>query len=190
MIKLQAGDIFCVAPPVGKEFFVARSIAAISARHELDGACQASHAGIITNADGDTFEALSRCYMRQYNVLQTYAGCRLLIARHIDMTPAAFEKGFSAVSHLEGRAYPFWRLALFARSPLLAKWIHFKKGVCSENTFQVLSACNLRRFLSGGLINYWWGVAPAHVEDAARGWDVFDVIHDTFNLEEDCHVRF
>jgi hypothetical protein len=176
---LKPGDIFAVAPPEGHENFASKAISSITTKYEVDGVARASHAGIIIDGKGTTFEAVEPRYCMQ-NIWNAYRGCRLIIGRHIDMTPERFEAGWSAVRVLQGISYPEWRLLLFARAVWAARKFHHVREVCSENTFHFLSAAGCRKNLYGDPINYWWGVYPAYVHDFIKDTDVVDVIYDSF----------
>jgi len=176
---LRAGDIFTVAPPKGQSNFSSDAIVGITTKYEVDGVAQASHAGIIIDNNGTTFEAVEPRYTHQ-NIWRAYGDCRLLIGRHIDMTPEKALIGYNAVKHLEGMSYPEWRLLLFLKAPWLARKIHFTREVCSENVFHAWAAAGMRRNLCGRMLDFWWGVYPAYTEDAIRDWDTIDVIYDSF----------
>jgi hypothetical protein len=133
----------------------------------VDGKAKYGHTGIITNPKGDTFEAVET-YSR-HNIFERYAGCDILIGRHVGMTPGAHERGMAAISHMEGRTYPWFRLAVYL-VPYLPKYIHFGKPVCSELAFLYGMKAGLKD------IDYFWGVSPDYVADAIHRWDVFDVI--------------
>jgi hypothetical protein len=176
---LKSGDIFAVAPPVGKENFASKAIVSITTKYEVDGKARASHAGIIIDDKGTTFEAIEPRYAMQ-NIWNAYRGCRVIIGRHIDMTPERFDAGWSAVSPLQGLSYPEWRLFLFMRAVWAARKFHHVREVCSENTFHFLSAAGCRKNLCGDPIDYWWGVYPAYVHDAIKDWDTIDLVYDSF----------
>ena len=176
---LKAGDIFVVAPPKGHENFASNAIVGITTKYEVDGVAISSHAGIIIDGNGTTFEAIWPRYSQQ-NIWDAYRGCRVLIGRHIDMTPDMAQKGYNAVKHLAGMRYPAWRLALFAKAPWVARKWHWKRPTCGEMQFWHLSAAGCRKNLSGDMINYWWGVYPAYCRDFIRDTDVVDVIYDSF----------
>jgi hypothetical protein len=162
---LKAGNIFCVAP--GHAGTIQSGIDYFSELADPDGQCEYVHTGIITDDKGGTFEALASGYCRQ-NLLSAYRGCKVLIGRHVDMCDSLHAKGMDAIKGLEGRAYPLWRLFLFAKHPVWPRRIHFKKGVCSEISFQHHCVGGCRE------INFYWGVAPWYIADAIRRWRIFN----------------
>jgi hypothetical protein len=176
---LKAGDIFAVAPPEGQGNFASNAIVGITTKYEVDGKARASHAGIVIDERGTTFEAIQPRYCMQ-NIWNAYSGCRLIIGRHIDMSPERFQIGWDAVRVLQGMSYPEWRLLLFARAVWAARRFHQVREVCSENVFHFLSAAGCRKNLCDDPIDFWWGVYPAYIEDAIRDWHTFEIIYDSF----------
>jgi len=187
MVDLKAGDIFVVAPPKGHENFASKLIVSISTLHDVDGRVQASHAGIILDDKGTTFEAIEPRYCQQ-NIWEAYAGCQILIGRHKDMSPYRAQEGWQAVSYLEGMSYPEWRLPLFRWGSYWARTIHAPmdmqpRMVCSEKVMRYLAAGGCRKNENYGPIDYWFGVDPAYVENAINGWRLIDVVLNTFKKE-------
>ena len=164
MIEFRPGDIFCTADPRP----IGRAINACERFWEVDGRAEYSHAGILLDADGTTFEALWRVQRQQLSVC--YAHKRLLVGRHCGMTPKRFERAWAKAQRREGRRYPLWRLGLHLVPPL-AKYIGCGGWmVCSE-----LAAWFL---CEAGLMDHCMGVTPGYLADAIKRWDDFDVVYE------------
>ena len=150
-IGLQAGDVFAVDTGT----FFGNLINAVQTFWAVDNRSEYKHAGIVASQDGRTFEALARI---RYADLRDYAGRKVLIARHVHMSPELFALGFNEVRHLDGAVYPFPRL--FLHLVKLAKYIHWRYPVCSEL---------VGKFECGaGLRENWWGLMPDNLADQWR----------------------
>lgn len=160
-IKVQRGDCFCSSNPSKVLGFMIKSVEKIRAH---DFHADMSHSGIILDKKGTTFECLWT--VKSQNLFKAYKGCKILIARHNDMTPDRMMKGFEAIQKHNGQRYPIWRLIthLFRFS----KFIHWERVVCSELVAKFLYHCGLRH-------RYSWGTNPDTLADEFRehkGWTV------------------
>ncbi len=167
MIELKPGDIFASKNPQN----LGKLITFITGLKARDKKAVYSHTGIIQDAAGKTLEAVMR--IAEQNIFQDYKGDKVLIARWIGMTPAAYQKGFDAVKGQIGRPYPFQRLLWQLIG--VAKWVHIlKTPVCSELTEMFL--CNAgANTMSGG---NFWGLNPDDLVDEWRISKHFDVIYE------------
>lgn len=141
-VELKAGDLFCTANPMA----LGRAINFMQAAAAYDGQSIYSHSGIITDADGTTFEALWK--LERNNLFDSYSGKQVVIARFVGsprdgirgMDGIVFKAAFSRLylEH-EKQWYPGWRL-FFHVIPSLAKLLSFKGHyvVCSELTAKFL----------------------------------------------------
>jgi hypothetical protein len=157
---LQAGDIFLTRNPM----WLGRAICAAEAFWAKDGKAVYSHAGIIVDPAGTTFEAQWTVCKR--NVWTEFEGDRLLIARHKQMIPALFEEAFAKIAHYEGGWYPIHRLPMHLFPPLARLSVGF--AVCSELTAEFL--------FYAGLMEYWKGVNPDDLHDLVRHWQDWSVV--------------
>lgn len=162
---LKTGDFFVVK----HGGFTPDGIVWFSKLMSKDNDASYCHAGIITDDDGGTFEALWPRYTRQ-NFYAAYNGYEVLVGRHIDMTPERFSIGFQAVQKWEGKLYPFLRFGVFML-PYLAKYIHTGRPVCSECNWLIAETAGLKD------MTYPWGRTPDDMADAINRWDVMDVIY-------------
>ena len=144
----QLGDYFVVHP----RGFLADIIQFIQCIYSRDHHSQYTHAGIIIDIDGKSFEALARI---KRNHIDNYTGRPILIVRDKFMTLEDFEDGFTEIRKMEGWIYPFQRLILHLLG--LAKYIHWEFAVCSELVakFQWANGWRCR----------WWGVTPDNLAD-------------------------
>jgi len=144
----QPGDYFVVHP----RGFLAEFIQFIQHLYSKDHESQYTHAGIIIDSDGATFEALGRT---KRNHIDHYTGRPIMIVRDKLMTPRDFEISFAEISKMEGWIYPFFRLFLHLFG--LARYIHWEFAVCSELVakFQWTLGWRCR----------WWGVTPDNLAD-------------------------
>lgn len=158
-IRLKPGDVFVTKG----DTFISKSICGVTRFWSTDNEAKYNHSGFIMDPDGTTFEALWKIGRAR---LQDRAGAPVLIARHRDMTPEKYQYGWNSVKDLEGAVYPVLRIPLHFFH--LAKYVHWKFTVCSEN---------VAKFLNGaGLWRYYWGVTP---DDLADVWEIskyYDVI--------------
>lgn len=123
-----------------------------------------SHAGIIINPDGTTYESL--WHVKSQNLFEAYKGAKVLIARHDSMDMARFLKGYKLVrDEHDGDFYPFYRL-IFHLVPPLAK-LSIGRVVCSELVAKFLYSLKL--------FPYYNGCNPDNLHDHikwARGWSI------------------
>lgn len=128
-----------------------------------DGKAEFGHAGTIIKSSGTTFEALSK-YKHQ-NIFEAYKGQKVLIGRHVDMTPAKAKKGYDSVKWKLGKRYPWWRIVALGIG--VAKWMNITKlGDCSETMYEQL-------YNSGVSDQNWNGKTPDNGADMVRdfkGW--------------------
>ncbi len=160
---LKPGDYFCVRT----DSWIAGAILAVQRIKALDREARYNHAGIVVSADGTTFESLRR--IGHYDI-NRYAGCDILVARHRDMTPNVFLKGYREVKKWDGTVYPAWRLVLHALG--LAKFLHaIDIPVCSE---LVVEHCR-----HAGLCDYpGYGWNPDHLADKFRNYRCYDTVYE------------
>lgn len=164
MPDLRVGDIFCTSNPM----WLGRAIRFIERTNDIDGEATYSHAGVIMDYRGKTFEALWT--NKKQDLFQAYAGKQILIGRHERMNASAAEKGWDNVKDLEGNWYAGHRLFLHLIPPL-AKWLAMGKwAVCSELTAKYL--------VGAGLLNFWPGVNPDYLADMIRRWKEWHIVYE------------
>ena len=163
--ELKPGDIFCTVNPMA----LGTIIRFVQRFNSVDNSAIQSHAGIILDSKGTTYEAVWA--VREQNLFLEYIGKHVLVGRHRGMDQYRFELGLKRLKadHNGGR-YPLFRLPLLGLLPRLSKYIYWGRPVCSELAFKFLYYCNL--------LGYWKGVTPDYVADAIKNWDDFDVIFD------------
>ena len=127
-----------------------------------------SHAGIILNEHGDTFESLWK--IRRAS-LAAYEGDQVIIGQ-IGTVPGLHIN--DAIRYLirmhNGQIYPFWRLPMAMLKPL-SKYIAFANHpMCSELTAKYLKLAGVPG------IGLWSGKTPDDIADMIRKWDAFEVI--------------
>lgn len=162
---LKPGDIFCTS--FGGTF-LAKAILRAERRQSKDKQAELSHAGIIIDRSGITYEALAR-YSNQ-DLWKTYGkkNCKLLIGRHKLMTAEKFMYGYGQILDVYGsKKYPWWRLLLFKAG--LADNISVGPAVCSELAMRFL--------VEIGLKNKWQGWNPDDVADMIVRDRMFDIIY-------------
>ena len=164
-LKLEKGMIFCSRNPM----LLGRAINFVQKAWAKDDQSEYSHSGIIVKGgnieDCISFEALWTNH--QQNFYKAYQGKKVLIGRHIEMTPERFQKGWNGIRKHEGKWYAGHRLPLFF-IPFLAKYANFGLGVCSELTAKFL--------FKAELLDYWTGVNPDDVADIIHRWRAFEVV--------------
>jgi hypothetical protein len=159
---LQAGDEFVVKGNANISYLIR-----IAGRFwATDGECTYTHAGIITDEKGNTFESLSR--IDHYN-LEQYRGCQILIVRHKEMTRNKDFDGWKAIKHLDGKVYPYWRLGLHLLH--LARFLN-RSGipVCSELVGMFENGAGLRKI--------FWGLTPDNLADEWKISKYYDIIYE------------
>lgn len=171
MIQLKPGDIFCTANPMA----LGRAINFFQKVWATDNDSEYSHAGIIINPQGDTFESL---WTVRFSNLSKYIGKHVLIGRPVNLEVSDIKYGLrNVIMDHKGQIYPVWRLPL-AIVPPLAKYISSGRfPVCSELVAKYLK-------LAGVLgIGRWQGKNPDNIADMIKRWDAFEVVHETKNFE-------
>jgi hypothetical protein len=125
-----------------------------------------THTGIVLDSAGTTLEALWR--VKQQNLWEAYRGERVLIVRNLAMTQEIFCAGKDAVSPYIGQWYPAHRLVLHLAG--IAKWIHWKRLVCSELTAKFEAACAafLGEDRTAGFLRNYYGITPDDLTDRWR----------------------
>ncbi len=93
-----------------------------------------SHAGIILDDIGTTYEALQS--VRNDNLFSRYRGKKVLVARYKLMDKNRFDFAYTMVKSHNGNWYPVHRLFLHLLN--VAKYIHQDSVVCSELTARFL----------------------------------------------------
>jgi hypothetical protein len=127
-----------------------------------------SHAGIILNPQGKTFEALWT--NKSQNLFEAYQDKKVLVARNNNMTPEAFTLGWVGIKHHKGKIYAGHRLLFFLLCPPLAKYFCLGLGVCSELTMKFL----YRAYLAEA----WKGWTPDDIHDMVRHYREYDIIYE------------
>lgn len=169
--QLQPGDIFCTRNPMA----LGRAINFMQRFWAKDNASTYSHAGIIIDRQGTTFEALWTVTSR--NIFEDIARDQILIGRHLDMKPYFFSSAMSAMQHYQGRWYPFHRLFLHLLPPL-AKYVSAGSRylVCSELVGKFLSLA--------GLIDFYKGKNPDDIADMIRLWRAWEIVYEGILADE------
>lgn len=158
-MNLEPGMVFCVC----SDSWLAGAINWCQKVKAVDNESHYNHAGLITDRTGTTFEALSKI---GYGKLNRYKGCKVIVAKHKNMTDGLFDQGFAPLKSLDGSLYPAPRLVLHLLG--LAKFVHWKYPVCSELVAKFEFECNLRK--------NWWGINPDNLVDEWRISKYYDVI--------------
>jgi len=148
-----------------------RAINAVQRFWSADGQSKYSHAGIIIDADGATFEALWTNTRR--NLFEDLAGVEVLIGRHRAMTSRRFDQAWKIIRQTEGRRYPGWRLVLHLL-PAAPKYLNSGRfKVCSELVDSFYYHAGIYERLRPGL--RFKGRNPGQIEDMIyyfKEWDV------------------
>jgi len=160
MIKIEPGMIFCSRNPM----ILGRIINGVQKLWSKDNKSEYSHAGIIIDSE-TSFEAL--WINKKTKFFEAYAGKKVLIGQHKDMTNKTFKKGWEGVKKHEGKMYAGHRLVFFF-VPFLAKYISLGLGVCSELVMKFL--------YKAGLVEAWKGWNPDDVADMIHKWRDWEVI--------------
>lgn len=178
-IRLHPGDFFSTANPMA----LGRAINAVQSIISYDGKSFYSHSGIITNAKGDTFEAL---WKLERGNLSRYEGKRIVIARWEGMTQPIFDAVFQKLyEEHNGQWYPGWRLFLQPIPPL-ARLLSYKGKyvVCSELTAKFLYYCHAFLYPDHDCENeYCWprnkwftGMTPDVLCDEWHRWQGYKIL--------------
>lgn len=137
-LELQPGDCFACHGIKGN--LLDDGINLVQSIWARDRQSEYTHAGIILNTAGETFEARFRIGKHS---LWDYRGRKVLIARYVHMTPERFKKGMWPLSERnEDTLYPFWRLAMHILPPV-ARLNLIGSGVCSELTVKFIRNAGL-----------------------------------------------
>lgn len=176
MIQLLPGDGFVVAPPEGQANLPQNTIKVVSRWRSSDNDALYVHAGIIVSPNGKTFEARVRyCYG---NLFRDYDGCRVLIARHCDMTLSKHADAFERIKPMAGLRYPFLRfpaqISTYAAKliPMREDGKYMMGPVCSE------LYCLYGKYAGLRELHYCKGITPDHLADAFAKFDVFEPIYE------------
>jgi len=178
---LEPGDIFCTKNPM----WLGRAICWFEKIGSRDNHAEYSHAGIILDRKGTTFEAVWT--NKRQNLFRAYAGQKVLIGRHEHMKYIEFNRGWTGVKKYEGKRYAGWRLLLHA-IPLMSKFGTGNFAVCSELAMKFISkstvmlnnssALDVAKFIRDGESICWKGWNPDDVADmikgplSVKGWSV------------------
>jgi hypothetical protein len=132
-VELRPGDLFCVR----SAGLLSYAIMAVERFNSEDDAAEFGHSGVIIDAHGSTFEALTTL---RYGSLERYRGKKLLIARpslKLSRAPVQRFDRQAAINRVirehRGQIYPFWRIPLHLVPPaskylsVAGRWL-----VCSE----------------------------------------------------------
>ena len=159
-IKLTHGDVFLSKNPM----WLGKVINFIQRIWSKDSHSIYSHAGVILDESGRTFESLWT--VKSQNLFKAYAGQEVLIARHKDMNPKRVFVALKYIHNIHDKDfYPFYRL-FFHLLPPLAK-ISTGSVVCSELVALFLEKC--------GLMGWHNGCNPDNLHDMVKfhkGWSV------------------
>ena len=159
---LNKGDILLTANPM----WIGRLINWVQTFNSKDNQSRYSHAGVILNEQGRTFEALWT--NKQQDLFDAYQGKQILIARNNLMTHNKFETGWNGIKRHEGKIYAGHRLLLFLICPPLTKYFCLGFGVCSELTMKFLCRA--------GLAKTWKGWNPDDIDDMVREHREYTII--------------
>ena len=162
-VALKPGDVFATSNPQ----MLGWMINFVQTMQSDDCSSTYGHCGIITSAQGETFEALWKI---RPGMLEAYTGKQILIARWTGMNENTFKRGMLDILGQSGQWYPFGRLFLHLFG--LPK-IHRKNSeVCSELTthFLIKAGATMR---SG---QNWYGVSPDELVDEWRISKHFNII--------------
>ena len=161
----QPGDIFCTCSPG----FVPKLILRGQAFWALDGEAEYSHAGIIVERNGRTFE--SRLTRIGFYDISDFNGCPILVGRHVDMNRDVFHNAMlPIVMEHNKKIYPWWRLMFHIIPPLARKIGNGKFLVCSEVVSELL-----RRT---GIVPHSKGWNPDNIADMMGRWKGWDIIYE------------
>ena len=180
--RLQVGDQFATRNPMA----LGRAINAVQTVISRDGKSTYSHAGIILDREGTTFEALWT--NKRQNLFEAYEGKRVVIARCIMVSiPTWGGIVNELVREREGKWYPGYRLP-FQLVPPVAKYTTFKGKflVCSELVALASYMAYLRvgRKDSGGYCwprhKWYTGTTPDTLSDEWHRWKHWEIIFEGF----------
>ncbi|MDY7000956.1 MAG: hypothetical protein SVS15_04140 [Thermodesulfobacteriota bacterium] len=136
------GSIFLTRNPMA----LSRGINAVQRVWSKDHKSKYSHAGILIDEFGTTFESLWT--VKSQNLFKAYAGCQVLIAHNDLITERVFRKAYEFVHAAHHKDfYPFYRL-IFHIIPPLAK-LSAGNVVCSELAAKYLWQAEVLNFYNG-----------------------------------------
>lgn len=165
-IRIEIGDMFAVDSLSGMGWL----INPVQAFWAPDGESKYSHAGIITDRAGETFEAL---WTNRFSRLRAYDQQNIIIARMTE--PDAHTKVQAIkeiVKEYEGRHYPWWRLKLHLIPPLArifnwdGRWV-----VCSELVARYMYICQARH-------STFAGTNPRRLVYEWRHWRNIEIVYE------------
>lgn len=160
--EVKPGDIFCSRNPMA----LGRAICAVQSFWDRDGEAEYSHAGLILDSAGTSFESLWT--VKNGNIYNDYRD-GIIIGRHKSMSSRMFNIAFNGVtSQRVGQIYPFYRL-LFHLFPPIAK-VSLGRVVCSELVAEFLYACSI--------MGFWKGVTPSYLVDIIRRWKWWKIMYE------------
>jgi hypothetical protein len=177
-IEIRAGDIFCTRCPAA----LGRAINTCQAVMSRDGKSYYSHAGILIDNKGTTFEALG-WRIRSQNLFEAYNNQEVVIARWEGMTQEIFDSVFDILKKDEGKIYPAWRLPLNI-VPFVGKYTSIGKRflVCSEEVgkFLYLVFRDHGYESKGGYCwprhKWYTGTSPDTLSDEWHRWKEYEII--------------
>ena len=161
--ELKPGDIFLSRNPMALGVI----INAVQRFWSTDNKSEYSHAGIITGANGNTFESLWT--VKNQNIHVDYLGEKILIARHKRMTYQKYRSAAMCIQKHSGQWYPSWRL-IFMIVPPVSKYLSFGRVVCSELVCKFLAATGLYDHM------VWAGKNPDHIADMVKKWGDWEIV--------------
>ncbi len=161
-IEIRPGDVFATRNPM----CLGRMINAVQRFWSRDGKSKYSHAGIIVNEEGETFEALWKI---QRSDLYKYTGEEIIFARCIEVPSQEIDLALKRliVQHT-GQRYPWWRIPMHLFPPL-AKLSIIKRPVCSELVAKYEHLLGIRH-------GQWAGTNPDTLSDEWIRWKWFEVL--------------
>lgn len=178
-LDLKPGDVFCTRNPM----WLGRVICWFEKAKSKDNHAEYSHAGIILDEKGTTFEAVWT--NRKQNLFEAYKGQKVLIGRHDLMNTDAFIRGWNGVKKYEGNMYAGWRLLLHA-IPFASKFGTGGFAVCSELAMKFVSKsmvmldhsdkAAVANAIRTGESMYWKGWNPDDVADMIKNYDRWEPV--------------
>jgi len=178
LIELHPGDLFVTRNP----HMLSRAINVVQWWWSKDGESTYSHAGIILDAQGTTFEALYT--LKKQNLFEAYTGEKVCIARWLNMTDETAKQALDVLlKEQEGHIYPAWRL-FFHLVPPIAKYVSWggKFIVCSEVVAKFLYLVYLQTGSQDKFGTKWprhshyCGATPDDLSDEWHRWKGYSII--------------
>lgn len=162
-VQLKRGDIFLSRNPM----MLGRIINFWQALWAKDRKATKSHAGIILDEKGTTFEALWT--VKSQNLWEAYKGQEVLIGRPATISEDDIERGIAIVENHKGQRYPFYRFLFFIVPPI-ARRVVFRRLVCSELTCKYLYFAGLTDIV-------WAGKVPDDIEEMILYHKDFEIVY-------------